>query len=71
MKKMRRLSPKEIYLRAVHDGLWKDGSEFDGDSVWDKNSKGQLFHEWMREVQSKFVTEVGEDEDYLGEKVKK
>ena len=25
MKKMRRLSPKEIYLRAVHDGLWKDG----------------------------------------------
>ena len=65
---MRELSPKEIYLRAVNDGLWKDGSEFDGHR-YGKNSKGQLFHEWMREVQSKFVTHVGDDEDYLGNKI--
>jgi hypothetical protein len=67
-KEMRDLSPMEIYKRAKHDGLWKDGSEFDGESKYHLNSKGQLFHEWMREVQSKFVLQVGENEDYLGNK---
>ena len=66
---MRKLSPMELCKRAEHDGLWKDGSEFDAESNYHKNSKGQLFHEWMREVQSKFVTEVEDDEDYLGNKI--
>ena len=65
----RKLSPMEIYKRAKHDGLWVDGSEFDGDSQFHQNSKGQLFHEWVREKQNQFVTEVEEDEDYLGNKI--
>ena len=66
---MRKLSPTEIDKRAEHDNLWDDGSGFDGESEFHKNSKGQLFHEWVREVQSKFITEVGDDEDYLGNKL--
>ncbi len=66
---MRKLSPIEIVKRAKRDNLWDNGSEFDGESVFHRNSKGQLFHEWVREVQSKFITEVGDDEDYLGNKL--
>ena len=54
----RKLSPIEILERAKHDGLWEDGSGFDGESSFHLNSKGQLFHEWIREKQSLFVTEV-------------
>jgi hypothetical protein len=32
-------------------GLWEDGSGFDGKSVFHLNSKGQLFHEFIREKQ--------------------
>ena len=67
--KMRKLSPMEIYERANHDGLWQLQDEWDGESVFHKNSKGQLYHEFIREIQSQFVTEVGEDEDYLGNKI--
>lgn len=67
--KMRKLSPMEIYKRANHDGLWQLQDGWDGESVFHKNSKGQLFHEFLREIQSQFVTEVGEDEDYLGNKL--
>ena len=66
---MRQLSPMEIYNRAVHDDLWDDGSGFDGEGMFQKNSKGQLFHEWMRDIQNKFVTEVGDDEDLYGNKI--
>jgi len=67
--KMRKLSPMEIYKRANHDGLWQLQDRWDGESVFHKNSKGQLWHEFLREIQSQFVTEVGEDEDYLGNKL--
>ena len=66
----RKLSPMEIYKRAKHDGHWVDGSEFDGESQFHPNSKGQLFHEWVREKQNLFVTEVEKDQDYLGNKPK-
>ena len=66
---MRKLSPMEIYKRANHDGLWQLQDRWDGESVFHKNSKGQLFHEFLREIQSQFVTEVGDDEDYLGNKL--
>tara|TARA_R110000751_G_scaffold240633_3_gene341236 strand:- start:1080 stop:1307 length:228 start_codon:yes stop_codon:yes gene_type:complete len=56
----RKLSPMEIYKRAKHDGLWVDGSGFDGESEFHRNSKGQMLHEWIREKQSFFVTEVGD-----------
>jgi len=52
------------------DNLWVDGSGFDGESEFHRNSKGQMLHEWIREKQSFFVTEVGDDEDYLGNKTK-
>lgn len=68
-KEMRRLSPMEIVKRAKHDGLWQLQDGFDAPSQWEKNSKGQLFHEFIREIQAKFVTEVGKDEDYLGNKI--
>ena len=58
----RKLSPMEIYKRAKHDGRWVDGSGFDGESSFHLNSKGQLFHEWIREKQALFVLEVEEDE---------
>ena len=66
----RKLSPIEILERAKHDNLWDDGSGFNGKSQFHENSQGQLFHEWVREIQSKFITEVG-DEDYLGNKINK
>jgi len=66
----RKLSPIEMIKRAKHDGLWEDGGGFDGESEFHRNSKGQMFHEWIREKQSFFVTEVGDDEDYLGNKPK-
>jgi thymidylate synthase len=50
------LSPLEIIDQAREDGLWVDGSGFDGESTFGKNSNGQLFHEWVREHQSKFKT---------------
>tara|TARA_R110001592_G_scaffold67_1_gene384 strand:- start:4301 stop:4567 length:267 start_codon:yes stop_codon:yes gene_type:complete len=65
----RKLSPIEIVERAKRDNLWVDGSEFDGESQFHPNSKGQLFHEWIREKQALFVLEVEEDEDYLGRKL--
>ena len=69
--KMRKLSPIEIVKRAKHDGLWQlQSDKWDGESVFHKNSKGQLWHEFLREIQSQFVTEVGEDEDYLGKQNK-
>jgi hypothetical protein len=61
----------EIVKRAEHDGLWQLQSDWDGESVFHTNSKGQLFHEFIGEIQSKFVTEVEDDEDYLGNKIKK
>ena len=63
----RKLSPMEVVKRAKHDGLWVDGSEFDG--VGYINSKGQFWHEWIREKQSEFIIEVEDDEDYLGNKI--
>jgi|TARA_R110000803_G_scaffold143249_1_gene209329 hypothetical protein len=63
----RKLSPIEIVKRAKHDGLWEDGSNFSG-NLFEKNNKGQMFHEWISEKQSLFVTEVEDDEDYLGNK---
>ena len=68
MMSKRKLSPMEIYKRAKHDGLWVDGSGFDGESQFHPNSKGQLFHEWVGEKQALFVLE--EDQDYLGNKPK-
>ena len=65
----RKLSPMEILERAKHDGLWEDGSGFDGESQFHPNSKGQLFHEWIGEKQALFILEVEEDEDYLGRKL--
>lgn len=65
----RKLSPTEIVERAKHDGLWEDGSGFDGESQFHPNSKGQLFHEWIGEKQALFVLEVEEDEDCLGNKL--
>ena len=70
MMSKRKLSPMEILERAKHDGLWEDGSGFDGESLFHLNSKGQLFHEWVGEKQSLFVTEVEEDQDYIGNKPK-
>ena len=70
MNKMRKLSPIDIIERAKHDNLWDDGSGFDGKSAFHENSKGQLFHEWVREIQSKFGTEVGDGEDYLRKKTR-
>ena len=70
MMSKRKLSPMEILERAKHDGLWEDGSGFDGESQFHPNSKGQLFHEWVREKQNLFVTEVEKDQDYLGNKQK-
>ena len=66
----RKLSPMEIVKRAEANGLWQLQDEWDGESQFHKNSKGQLWHEFIREIQSQFVTEVGEDEDYLGNKIK-
>lgn len=66
---MRKLSPREIVKRAEHDGLWELQDEWDGESVFHRNSNGQLFHEFIGEIQSQFVTEVGDDEDYLGNKI--
>jgi hypothetical protein len=68
---MRKLSPIEILKRAKADGLWQLQDNWDGESTFHKNSKGQLFHEFIGEVQSQFVTEVDEGEDYLSNKVKK
>ena len=65
----RKLSPIEIIERAKHDGLWEDGSRFDGESQFHPNSKGQLFHEWIGEKQALFVLEVEEDVDCLGNKL--
>ncbi len=59
----------EIHKRAKHDGLWQLQDEWDGESQFHKNTKGQLWHEFIREIQSQFVTEVAEDEDYLGNKL--
>lgn len=67
---MSKLSPIEIIKRAKADGLWQLQDEWDGESQFHKNSKGQLWHEFIREIQSQFVTEVGEDEDYLGKQNK-
>jgi hypothetical protein len=64
----RKLSPMEIVKRAEADGLWQLQDEWDRESQFHKNSKGQLWHEFIREIQSQFVTEIGEDEDYLGNK---
>ena len=66
----RRLTPLEIIKRAKADGLWQLQKEWDGESHFHKNSKEQLWHEFTEEIQSQFVTEVGEDEDYLGNKIK-
>lgn len=66
----RKLSPIEIVKRAKADGLWQLQDNWDGESQFHKNSKGQLFHEFIGEIQSQFVTEVNEDEDYLGNKTK-
>ena len=60
----------EIVKRAESDGLWQLQDNFDGESVFHSNSKGQLWHEFLREIQSQFVTHVEEDEDYLGNKPK-
>ena len=68
--KTRKLSPIEVVNRAKADGLWQLQDEWDGESLYHKNSKGQLFHEFIIDIQSQFVTEVGEDEDYLGNKIK-
>jgi hypothetical protein len=65
----RKLSPMEIVKRAEADGLWQLQDEWDGESQFHKNTKGQLWHEFIREIQSQFVTEVAEDEDYLGNKL--
>jgi len=70
MMSKRKLSPMEILERAKHDGLWEDGSGFDGEYQFHPNSKGQLFHEWIGEKQALFVTEVEENQDYLGNKPK-
>lgn len=50
------LSPMEVLAQAKKDGLWDDGSGFDGYDRFGKNSDGELFHEWLGRVQSKFKT---------------
>ena len=59
----RKLSPMEIYKRAKHDNLWFDGSGFDGESQFQRNSKGQMLHEWIGEKQALFVLKVEEDDE--------
>jgi len=66
----RKLSPMEIVKRAEADGLWQLQDEWDGESQFHKNSKGQLWHEFIREIQSQFVTEVSEDEETFNTKEK-
>ena len=39
MMSKRKLSPMEILERAKDDNLWFDGSGFDGESVFHRNSK--------------------------------
>jgi thymidylate synthase len=52
----RELSPIEVIDQAKKDGLWEDGSGFDGKEGFGPNSKGELFHEYMSRIQSRFKT---------------
>ena len=61
MMSKRKLSPMEILEKAKHDGLWEDGSGFDGESVFHRNSKRQLFHEWVKEKQDLFTLKIKDD----------
>lgn len=60
---MRKLSPIEIIERAKSDGLWQLQDKWDGESIFHKNYKGQLWHEFIGEIQSKFVTETQKDKE--------
>jgi len=52
----RELSPIEVIDQAKKDGLWEDGSNFDGKEGISPNSNGELFHEYMSKIQSRFKT---------------
>jgi len=52
----RELSPIEVLEQAKKDGLWEDGSKFDGKEGISPNSNGELFHEYMSKIQSRFKT---------------
>jgi len=52
----RELSPMEVLEQAKKDGIWDDGSGFDGADEFSKNSDGELFHEYLGRIQSKFKT---------------
>jgi len=48
------LSSIEVIAQAKADGLWDDGSGFDGTDGFSRNSDGELFHEYLGRVQSTF-----------------
>jgi len=52
----RELSPIEVIDQAKKDGMWEDGSNFDGKEGISPNSNGELFHEYMSKIQSRFKT---------------
>lgn len=52
----RELSPLEIVKQAKDEGIWEDGSGFDGHNEFAKNSEGELFHEYIGRKQAKFKT---------------
>ena len=54
----RNLSPIEIVNQAKKDGLWEDGSGFDGEDMLSENSDGELFHEYITRKQKNFKTKA-------------